>query len=180
MSIKGIHDMYPYAYTFYLDGEAYFVKCNVDVNSATCLKELDMAVKERVFKYDAENPRNLHYLRVEDRAGNSFTIYMKIGTGNPTIEVIMKESGEEMPTSFVLDIDFYEKNDLDSISVVYTASQKDISFPANGADIAPGIIAYINEIKWHNEAEYQKLLEANSFFIFVHPLFRGYTVSLGL
>ena len=148
MDITSILDIDPYAYTM-IEGKKYYLTCNSLINSSSCLENIDEYIK-RTFEHDSEKPNNIYEIHVYDRTGNKIDAYLQIGKAKPTVSVIDNES-----ESFTLVIDFYDKNEIDSLVIAYTKSEA-CDKCADTTTISEAIMNYIEILTAINEAELKK------------------------
>jgi len=158
--VKYITDIDPFAYTI-VDGKKYYLSCDAMPNNGNCSPDqLAYVIKEYV--YDATNPSKVYDIHVYDRAGNKIDFYFMIGSAMPTVNVVNDPSGE----SFSVRIDFYNKNDIDSLAISYTPSE---ACPSENAcadayKLQNLIMNYINALIYNNTLEELKV-EADPTYI---------------
>lgn len=154
MMVSAILDIDPYAYTL-IDGVKYYLQCNEIINSSSCIANIADYVNKS-YSYDKENPNKVFNIVVYDRAGNFISSYFKIGTVMPKVSVEDNSNGD----SFILGIDFYERNAIDSFIVSYTKSEQ---CSANACTDANKLQNSINTLMsayiYNNELERQKQKE---------------------
>jgi len=146
MRITNIVDIDAYAYTL-VNGKKYYLRCNEKVNSSECISDL-AAYVNKTYTYDKENPNKVYNIVVYDRAGNSLSTYFKLGTVKPSVSVV--QNGQD---SFDLNIQFFEKNEVDSFIVGYISSGTCTSFCSNASDIGDAVKEYLEKLVHNNNIE---------------------------
>lgn len=152
MVVSEIVDIDPYAYTF-VNGKKYYLQCNAIVNSASCLENLTDFVK-KAYAYNEEDPNQIFNILVYDRAGNYVNSYFKIGTVMPKVSIADNPSNE-----FMLNIEFYYRNAIDSFDIYYTKNRECGDYCSNGSVIAQAMKNYINALIYNNDLELMKVKE---------------------
>ena len=149
MLVNKITDIDPYAYTL-ISGKKYYLQCNALINSDNCIANLAEYVNKS-YSYKNDDPNKLYNITVYDRAGNNVSAYFKVGTVMPKVSVNDGAKDE----SFVLTVEFFNRNDIDSFTVAYTRSEE-CSACADGSEISNKILLYVNALIYNNYLELEK------------------------
>ena len=149
MLVNKITDIDPYAYTL-ISGKKYYLQCNALINSNNCISNLSEYVN-RSYSYKNDEPNKLYNITVYDRAGNFVNAYFKVGTVMPKVSV----NDDAKDESFILTVEFFNRNDIDSFTVAYTRSEE-CSACANGSEISNKILLYVNALIYNNYLELEK------------------------
>jgi hypothetical protein len=154
MTVSEIVDIDPYAYTI-VNGKKYYLQCNAEINSQTCIKNISDYIT-KAYSYQKDDKDKLYNITVYDRAGNYINSYFKVGTVMPKVSIVGSVSND----SFTLNLEFFERNDIDSFNVSYTKSEEcSEAACANAADISGKILTYINALVYNNNLELDKVKE---------------------
>ena len=149
MLVNKITDIDPYAYTL-ISGKKYYLQCNSLINSDNCISNLSEYVNKS-YSYKNDDPNKLYNITVYDRAGNNVSAYFKVGTVMPKVSV----NDDAKDESFILTVEFFNRNEIDSFTVAYTRSEE-CSACADGSEISNKILLYVNALIYNNYLELEK------------------------
>ena len=154
MVVSDIIDVDPYAYTL-ISGTKYYLQCNKNINSENCISNIAEYVRKS-YTYQKDNPNQVFNIVVYDRAGNSVNSYFKVGTVMPKVSVASGAGNN----SFILTIEFFNRNDIDSFTVSYIKSENCAEGAcASASNIRDAIMLYINALIYNNYEEIAKTEE---------------------